>query len=84
MNEQTDERLPFGIDPNRNYTTKEAAEDVLRCKPCTLESQRCSGSGPRFVKAGRRVLYPGAFLISYMERNTVQNTQRFGRRGSDV
>lgn len=81
MNDQTDERLPFGIDPNRNYTTKEAAKDVLRCKPCTLESQRCSGSGPRFVKAGRRVLYPGSFLIEYMESRTVENTQRFGRCG---
>ena len=81
MKDQTDERLPFGIDPNRNYTTKEAAEEVLRCKPCTLESQRCSGSGPRFVKAGRRVLYPGSFLIEYMQSRTVNNTLRFGRNG---
>ena len=81
MKTATDDRLPFGIDPNRNYTTKEAAEEVLRCKPCTLESQRCNGSGPRFVKAGRKVLYPGSFLIEYMQSRTVNSTLRFGRNG---
>jgi hypothetical protein len=80
MNTHTDKLLPFGIDPNHNYTTKEAAEEV-RCKPCALESQRCNGTGPRFVKAGRRVLYPGSFLIEYLESRTVSNTQRFGRCG---
>jgi hypothetical protein len=89
INNYTDKRLPFGIDPNRSYTTKEAAEEVLRCKPSALESARCAGLGPFYVyvdvpesvKPVRRlpywrVLYPGSFLIEYMEGGTVKDTRR--------
>lgn len=77
-------QFPFGIDPRKNYTQDEAAKDVLGCQPCTLEAQRSRGVGPRFVKIGRLVRYPGQYLIEYMESRTVQNTQTFGRGGGVV
>ena len=63
----------FGIDPNRNYPTTEAAA-LVGLKPCTLEAKRCRGGGPRYFKAGRLVKYPGAYLIDYIEQNTRSNT----------
>jgi len=39
------------------YLTQREAADYLRLSPRTLERFRVSGSGPRFTKAGRRVLY---------------------------
>ena len=40
-----------------NLTTKEAAER-LRLHPQTLINWRVRGAGPRFVKVGRKVVYP--------------------------
>jgi excisionase family DNA binding protein len=40
-----------------NLTTKEVAER-LRLHHQTLINWRVSGNGPRFIKVGRKVLYP--------------------------
>ena len=69
--------LPFGIDPEKLYTTTEAAE-LRRSKVAALESERARGVGPRFVKNGRLVLYPGQYLIEWFESRTVNSTRRFG------
>ena len=83
MTTTTENYHPFGIDPNHNYTTREAAE-LRRCEPCTLEAERSRGAGPKFIKSGRRVLYPGHLLLEWMESRVVTNTQAFGRGGGTV
>lgn len=40
-----------------NLTTKEVAER-LRLHPQTLINWRVQGAGPRFIKVGRKVVYP--------------------------
>ena len=73
-------QFPYGIDPKKLYTTEEAAQ-IRRSKPSALESERARGAGPKFVKNGRRVLYPGMFLIQWFESRTVNTTRRFGNYG---
>jgi hypothetical protein len=48
------------------YTTQEAAA-ILGKKPASLDIDRFRGVGPRFVRAGRRILYPESELQSYLE-----------------
>lgn len=50
----------------RNYTTQEAAE-MIGVKPATLEVWRVYGKGPRFCKAGRRVVYPEDEIKAYLD-----------------
>ena len=39
-----------------------AAAECLGLSPSFLNKLRCTGGGPRYVKLGRRVLYPKADL----------------------
>jgi hypothetical protein len=71
---------PFGVDPSVNHTSKEVAK-IRRCELCTLEAERSRGAGPKFIKSGRLVLYPGHLLVEWMESRVVENTQAFGRCG---
>ncbi len=48
-------------------TTKQAAK-VLRLSPGTLEVWRSQGKGPKFYKAGGRVLYLAEDLREWLER----------------
>lgn len=47
-----------------NLTPKEAA-DRLRLAVITLAHWRVAGTGPRFIKLGRKVLYPIAELEAF-------------------
>jgi hypothetical protein len=49
---------------NINLTPKEAA-DRMRLAVITLAHWRVAGTGPRFIKFGRRVLYPLAEIEAY-------------------
>ena len=40
----------------------------------TLENWRTLGLGPKFIKAGRRVLYDPADLLDWREQNRVGST----------
>jgi DNA-binding transcriptional MerR regulator len=40
----------------------------------TLENWRTLGLGPKFIKAGRRVLYDPADLLAWREQNRVGST----------
>lgn len=64
-----------GIGGNRYLTQQEAAA-FLRLSPRTLERMRLDSSGPRFVKAGRRVLYKASEIESWTESRTFQNTSQ--------
>ena len=51
----------------------EAAE-FLRLSARTLERHRIAGTGPRFIKAGRRVLYKASELEAWAEARTFGST----------
>jgi excisionase family DNA binding protein len=52
-------------EPGRLLTEDEAAE-YLRVRPRTLQRWRQLGRGPRFTRAGRRILYRLADLEAYL------------------
>jgi predicted site-specific integrase-resolvase len=65
---------------NEISTTEEAAQ-FLRLKRQTLEAWRLRGTGPAFVKLGRRVVYRRESLekfVSERERRSTSDTARGG------
>lgn len=59
----------------------EGAARYLKLAPQTLNALRCHGGSPRWIKAGRRVLYDRADLDLWLdERRT--NSTRERRTGS--
>jgi hypothetical protein len=59
--------------PQKYFTNDEAA-DYLRLSPRTLEKQRVIGSGPKFRKFGRRVMYAIADLDAWAEGRSFEST----------
>jgi excisionase family DNA binding protein len=53
--------------------TNEAAKELGVTKP-TLESWRCRGGGPVFVKYGRAVRYRTEDLEAFIEQSLCNNT----------
>ena len=62
--------------PPAYFTTKEAAQRV-HLGTRTLEGFRLKGTGPAFVKAGRKVLYRDSDLESWLQARTFQSTSEF-------
>lgn len=60
--------------PASPLATAEEAAEFLRTSAQKLAQDRYLGTGPRFVKHGRRVLYRWADLTAYVEANTFQRT----------
>lgn len=56
------------------FLTQNEAAELLRVSPRTLERHRVAGSGPRFIKAGRRVLYRAVDLETWADSNTFSST----------
>jgi excisionase family DNA binding protein len=52
---------------------KEAA-DYVRLTKSTLDQWRTAGKGPRFIKAGRKVLYDVADLDRWLEAHKQKST----------
>jgi len=59
---------------NTIFLTQTEAAEFLRLSPRTLERHRVAGTGPRFVKAGRRVLYRHEDLEAWATANTFTST----------
>lgn len=57
----------------RFLSTDEAAE-MLRIKTQTLRVWRWRGDGPRYLKAGSRVLYKLADVLTWLEQTSAQST----------
>ncbi len=57
--------------------TKQAAV-TLNVAESTLEKKRLDGSGPKYCKLGKRVLYTPAALQEYIEKNTRRSTSDLG------
>lgn len=60
------------------FLTQREAASVLRISERTLERFRLDGSGPQFVKAGRRVLYRRADIEAWTDDRTYQSTSEMG------
>ncbi|WP_423196667.1 Helix-turn-helix domain-containing protein [Cupriavidus sp. H19C3] len=58
----------------QRYLTNDEAADYLRLSPRTLEKQRVFGSGPKFRKFGRRVMYAVADLDAWAAEHSFDST----------
>ncbi len=56
------------------YLTQVETAELTRLSPRTLERMRLTGTGPKFIKAGRRVIYAQRAIIEWLESNTVKST----------
>jgi hypothetical protein len=56
------------------YLTQREAAEALRLSERTMERHRLTGTGPRFVKAGRRVLYRPSDIDTWAVANTFEST----------
>ena len=56
------------------YLTNDEAAAFLKLSPRTLEKQRVLGTGPRFRKFGRRVVYDMADLVSWSNERVFDST----------
>lgn len=60
--------------PDSPLATPDEAATFLRSTTKRLAEARYHGTGPRFVKDGRRVLYRWTDLHAYVDANTFQRT----------
>jgi predicted DNA-binding transcriptional regulator AlpA len=60
-----------GMPPSYEFLTADQAASVLHKSKRTLERYRITGEGPRFVKAGRRILYPLKSIQEWAEQRLV-------------
>ena len=75
--------IPSGLtsEPDEFLLTTAAAE-LLHVAPRTLERMRSEGSGPPFVKAGRRCLYRRSSLMAWAEARSFTSTSEAKRRAA--
>ncbi len=59
------------------FLTQREAAAVLRLSERTLERHRLAGTGPAFVKLGRRVAYRKSDLEAWAAANTHRSTSEF-------
>ena len=62
--------------PKRYITTPQAAK-LLRISGRTLERRRAQGNGPRFHKAGKRVLYRIDEIEVWLAGNSFGSTSEY-------
>lgn len=60
------------------YLTQAETADSLRLSERTLERMRVEGTGPTFVKAGRRVLYRQSDIHDWAAQRTFRSTSETG------
>jgi len=68
-------RVPSALDTS--FLTQCEAAALLRLSERTLERYRLTGTGPAFVKIGRRVVYRAADLNAFAEAHTYLSTSEF-------
>lgn len=68
-------RAPSPLDAT--FLTQREAATLLRLSERTLERYRLSGTGPLFVKLGRRVVYRASDLWAFAEAHTHRSTSEF-------
>ncbi len=56
------------------FLTQNEAAELLRLSPRTLERHRVAGTGPKFTKLGRRVVYRVSELETWATERTFAST----------
>ena len=69
----------YQVEPDHNKTTEESAH-YLRCHPVTLRKWRVEGTGPVFIKMGRRVLYRQRDLDAWLMAQRASSTSEYQER----
>jgi excisionase family DNA binding protein len=67
---------PFSKADTSPYVATAEAADYLKISKRTLERLRLTGGGPKYAKAGRRVLYRKSWLDQWLEQFSVENHPR--------
>lgn len=62
------------------YLNNEESAAFLKVSPATLNTWRSRGLGPKYYKAGRRVLYKCQDLEDYIDSGLVMTRERLERR----
>jgi hypothetical protein len=66
--------VPARVDSDEILTPVEAAQELKIPSPRTLERWRTNGTGPAFVRLGRRVAYTRGALRQFVQLNTKNST----------
>jgi predicted DNA-binding transcriptional regulator AlpA len=66
---------------DRRYLTQTHLSKLLNLSPRTLERMRAEGTGPRFIKAGRRVLYQWEDVEAWLARRSFISTAEVKEEG---
>jgi excisionase family DNA binding protein len=64
----------------RAYLTQSEVATLLRLSPRTLERHRLAGTGPAYMKLGRRVVYRRENVDAWAAANTFTSTSEAGSR----
>jgi predicted DNA-binding transcriptional regulator AlpA len=59
------------------YLTQQQAAERLKLSQSTLEKFRCTGTGPAYLKIGRRVTYLARDLDSWAESKRCNSTSEY-------
>jgi predicted DNA-binding transcriptional regulator AlpA len=53
--------------------------EIRRCSERTIERERASGSGCKFIKIGRAVRYRRSDIIEFINRHARESTSQVGK-----
>lgn len=75
-----------GLDPSLVRLPPDEVSLLTGLAKKTLEAMRVSGTGPAFMKLGRKIQYRLADVLAFMAANTFQNTReaRTARAGGGL
>ena len=62
---------------DEEYLDPLAAANFTKRSKSTLDKLRCSGNGPRFIRAGRKILYKKTDLIAWLDSKTFGSTSEY-------
>jgi predicted DNA-binding transcriptional regulator AlpA len=65
---------------SETYLTQSEVAQLLRLSPRTLERHRLNGTGPTYIKLGRRVVYKRGAIDAWAASNTFTSTSAAGER----
>lgn len=68
--------MKSGVEIPILYTAQQVS-DLLCVTQRTLAQWRMDGSGPRYGKFGKKILYPENFLAEYIEKNLKSCTAEY-------